>query len=102
MATVWEDPPPVPPTPGATISPSTSSSIEERTNDEEDEKSTEEGDLLKALYDYKGEDDDDLSFSVGDVVRVIEYCDGGWAKAFLGDQYGYIPSSYFERLNTEV
>ncbi len=88
-AGVWQDPPPV--SPKEVVTPDSSSVKQEETE--------EQGDLLKALYDYKGEDDDDLSFSVGDIVRVVEYCDGGWAKAFLNDQYGYVPSSYFERFD---
>ena len=91
-AQVWQEPPPMSPVKPSLISPSTSSSLGEQG----------EGELLKALYEYKGEDEDDLSFGVGDVVRVVEYCDGGWAKAFLGDRYGYIPSSYFERVGAEA
>ena len=84
-AQVWEDPSPAP---KMAVLPDSSGKQDE---------TEEQGDLLKALYAYKGEDEDDLSFSVGDIVRVVEYCDGGWAKAFLNDQYGYVPSSYFEK-----
>lgn len=73
----------------------------EETGDEHDPNSKkdieEDGVLMRAMYDYVGvEDDDDLSFQEGDVVRFVEYCDGGWVKALLGDQYGYVPESYFE------
>ena len=92
---IWQDPPPVSPAGADNMtSPSTSSSVGEG-------DTSAEGELLRALYDYKGDDEDDLTFFTGDVVRVVEYCDGGWAKAFLGDQYGYIPSSYFERVEVE-
>lgn len=78
-----------------------SSHASEETGDEHDPNFKrdieEEGVLMRAMYDYVGvEDDDDLSFQGGDVVLFVEYCDGGWVKALLGDQYGYVPESYFE------
>lgn len=55
-----------------------------------------EGILMRALYEYNGVDEDDLSFKEGDVIRFLEYCNGGWAKALLGEEYGYVPEAYFE------
>ena len=55
-----------------------------------------EGILMRALYSYIGQDEDDLSFEEGDVVRFLDYCDGGWAKALLDEEYGYVPEAYFE------
>ena len=51
---------------------------------------------MRALYSYIGQDEDDLSFEEGDVVRFLDYCDGGWAKALLDEDYGYVPEAYFE------
>lgn len=52
--------------------------------------------MMRALYTFVGEDEDDLSFNEGDIVRIVEFCDGGWAKALLGREYGYIPVAFFE------
>lgn len=62
---------------------------------------SKEGEMMRALYSYQAGDDDDLTFAEGDVVKVVEHCDGGWAKAFLGKQFGYIPESYFEPVKKE-
>ena len=56
----------------------------------------EQGELMRALYSYQAGDEDELTFTEGDEVQVVEHCDGGWAKAFLGDDFGYVPESYFE------
>lgn len=58
----------------------------------------EEGILMRALYEYSGVDEDDLSFNEGDVLRFLEYCDGGWVKALHEEDYGYVPEAYFEPL----
>lgn len=88
----WQEPPPASP---GTI-------LEEDSQGRKDDFDDGSGVLMRALYDYKGEDHDDLEFSVGDIVRIVEYCDGGWAKAFLGEEYGYVPSAYFETVNREL
>ena len=55
-----------------------------------------EGETMRALYSYQAGDEDELTFAEGDEIQVVERCDGGWAKAFLGDEFGYVPESYFE------
>ena len=55
---------------------------------------------MRALYDYQQQDDDDLSFQQGDIVRIIEQCDGGWAKGLLDGRFGYVPASYFEPVDS--
>ena len=62
----------------------------------QDNNSFEEGETMRALYSYQAGDEDELTFAEGDEVQIVERCDGGWAKAFLGDEFGYVPESYFE------
>lgn len=56
----------------------------------------EDGVLMRALYDYEGGDEDDLTFKEGDIIRIVQKSNDGWAHGILGDKYGYVPFSYFE------
>ena len=67
--------------------------------DKNDEETSPNLKTMRALYPYTGEDEDDLSFNEGDIVHVVELCNGGWAKAFLGQHYGYIPVEFFEEIS---
>ena len=51
---------------------------------------------MRAIYDYTGQSKDDLSFKAGDLVRIMYEGDNGWAEGSLGENYGYVPISYFE------
>ena len=46
-----------------------------------------------ALYDYSGQNADELSFSVGDTFTVLKD-EGEWIKAVLRGQEGYIPCTF--------
>lgn len=54
---------------------------------------------MRAIYDYTGNEQDDLSFKEGDVIRVVYESGNGWAEGAMGDKYGYIPISYLEAVN---
>jgi hypothetical protein len=57
--------------------------------------------LVKALYDFSSEDRDDLKFSVGDVIEVVESSDqyGWWSGCIKGTQkVGNFPSNYVKKL----
>ncbi|KAL5501953.1 hypothetical protein EMCRGX_G008638 [Ephydatia muelleri] len=64
--------------------------------DYEDGVGDEDGVLMRALYDYEGGDEDDLTFKEGDIVRIVQKGKDGWAHGILEDKYGYVPYSYFE------
>jgi len=54
-------------------------------------------DILIALYDFQGVEDDDLSFKIGDVVRLLHpHSVGRWkVRRISDDAIGVVPSSYF-------
>ena len=58
-----------------------------------------QGKLMRALYDYTGQSGDDLSFSEGDLIRIMFEGEDGWAEGTLGDKYGYVPISYLEAIH---
>ncbi|XP_076362731.1 uncharacterized protein LOC143253189 isoform X2 [Tachypleus tridentatus] len=48
----------------------------------------------KAVYSFKGENPDELTFKEGDVIIFEEKINEDWWKGNLGDQQGIFPSSY--------
>eukprot|EP00005_Dracoamoeba_jomungandri_P003901 CAMPEP_0174259198 /NCGR_PEP_ID=MMETSP0439-20130205/8061_1 /TAXON_ID=0 /ORGANISM="Stereomyxa ramosa, Strain Chinc5" /LENGTH=148 /DNA_ID=CAMNT_0015342993 /DNA_START=31 /DNA_END=477 /DNA_ORIENTATION=- len=50
----------------------------------------------KALYDYDGLTDDELSFREGDVLSIEEKDTSGWWKASIGAKNGWIPANYVQ------
>lgn len=56
---------------------------------------------MRAIFDYVAENDDHLSFKVGDLINVLEERDGGWWKGALGDKEGLFPANYVEYLPEE-
>ena len=48
-----------------------------------------------AMYDYEADDEDELSFAEGDVIRVTEI-DGEWTTGTLNGKSGMFPSNYVE------
>ena len=46
-----------------------------------------------AIYDFDGEEDNDLSFKTGEVIDVVEKDDSGWWVGNIGDQVGVFPST---------
>ena len=55
-----------------------------------------QGQLMRAIYDYSGSQEDDISFCEGDLVRIMYEGKDGWAEGLLGGKYGYVPIAYFE------
>jgi hypothetical protein len=56
---------------------------------------------VRAIYDYTAENDDHLSFKVGDLINVLEEREGGWWKGSLGEKEGLFPANYVEYLAEE-
>uniref|UniRef100_A0A6B2LIX1 SH3 domain-containing protein n=1 Tax=Arcella intermedia TaxID=1963864 RepID=A0A6B2LIX1_9EUKA len=55
---------------------------------------------VRALYDYTGETEDNLSFKKGDMLVVKEKTDGWWAGEKDGN-IGWFPASYVKELDEE-
>lgn len=50
--------------------------------------------IVTALYDYQGSDDNSLSFTAGDVIRVLNQLESGWWNGICRGQRGWFPSNY--------
>uniref|UniRef100_A0A3B4ZFI7 Osteoclast-stimulating factor 1 n=1 Tax=Stegastes partitus TaxID=144197 RepID=A0A3B4ZFI7_9TELE len=49
---------------------------------------------VRALYDFQAEETDELEFSAGDIIEVLESSDQHWWKGRLRGKTGVFPSSY--------
>lgn len=52
--------------------------------------------LVRALYDYQGENNDELCMKKEDVITVTQTPDGGWFEGTLDGITGWFPSNYVE------
>ncbi|NXB82731.1 MYO1F protein, partial [Donacobius atricapilla] len=57
-----------------------------------------EGPRCRALYQYMGQDVDELSFSVGDVIDILMEDASGWWKGRLHGKEGLFPGNYVQKI----
>uniref|UniRef100_A0A8C3N1Z9 Uncharacterized protein n=1 Tax=Geospiza parvula TaxID=87175 RepID=A0A8C3N1Z9_GEOPR len=57
-----------------------------------------EGPRCQALYQYIGQDVDELSFNVGDVIDILMEDASGWWKGHLHGKEGLFPGNYVQRI----
>ena len=57
-------------------------------------------DLYEAVYAYEAADVSDLSFDVGEYVRVLKR-DGDWWTGQIGDRTGTFPYNYVQKLEQQ-
>jgi len=50
--------------------------------------------FVEALFDHEAEEEDELNFSAGDMVEVIDKPDGGWWRGRFNGKEGLFPSNY--------
>ncbi|KAM3914742.1 GRB2-related adapter protein 2 [Leptodactylus fuscus] len=50
--------------------------------------------LVKALYDFKALEPDELSFQTNDIIEVVEVINDSWWLGKLGHKTGLLPSNY--------
>ena len=50
--------------------------------------------VVKALYSYKGQDSNELSFEEGDILYVLKKNDDNWWTCKCQDKEGLVPSNY--------
>lgn len=49
---------------------------------------------VKAMYDFSAEEKDELDFSSGDIIEVVDQSDPSWWKGRLRGRVGLFPSNY--------
>lgn len=54
--------------------------------------------LVKARYNFKQNNEDELSFSKGDVIHVTRQEEGGWWEGTLNGKTGWFPSNYVREI----
>ncbi|XP_071981416.1 rho guanine nucleotide exchange factor 6 isoform X3 [Engystomops pustulosus] len=50
--------------------------------------------IVKAKFNFKQQNEDELSFSKGDTIHVTKVVDGGWWEGTLNGKTGWFPSNY--------
>lgn len=53
---------------------------------------------VKAVYKFKGTNNDELKFKKGDIITITQKEDGGWWEGTLDGKTGWFPSNYVEEL----
>jgi len=56
----------------------------------------------KALYSFEATQSDQLSFSEGEILTVIEQEGDGWIKAQIGPKIGLVPEDYIKILDNNI
>lgn len=54
---------------------------------------------VRALFPFKGENNDELCFEQGDIITLTRTPEGGWYEGTLNDMTGWFPSNYVEPID---
>lgn len=54
--------------------------------------------MVKARFNFKQNNEDELSFSKGDVIIVTRQEEGGWWEGTLNGKTGWFPSNYVREI----
>jgi len=58
--------------------------------------------LVRAVFKFKGTNNDELKFKKGDIITITQKEDGGWWEGTLDGKTGWFPSNYVEELAKEM
>lgn len=56
--------------------------------------------MVKARFNFKQNNEDELSFGKGDVILVTRQEEGGWWEGTLNGKTGWFPSNYVREIKT--
>ncbi|AWP06922.1 putative drebrin-like protein B [Scophthalmus maximus] len=88
--------PPASPSLLASLSPS---SVKNNPTQPRPEVLTERQMCVRALYDYQAEDESEISFEPGDIIRDVETVDKAWWRGWSKDgRQGLFPANYVETI----
>ncbi|MEQ2314270.1 hypothetical protein AMECASPLE_010398 [Ameca splendens] len=72
---------------------------EEQISENGQEDSAERYMCVRALYDYQAEDESEISFEPGDIIRDVEMVDKAWWRGWSKDgRQGLFPANYVETI----
>jgi len=57
--------------------------------------------LVRAIFKFKGTNNDELKFKKGDIITITQKEDGGWWEGTLDGKTGWFPSNYVEDMPRE-
>jgi len=57
--------------------------------------------IMRAIYDYRAEEEDELSFTVGDILYILDQSEEDWWKARCKGKEGLIPSNLVESASSD-
>lgn len=57
--------------------------------------------LVRAVFKFKGTNNDELKFKKGDIITITQKEDGGWWEGTLDGKTGWFPSNYVEDMPRE-
>lgn len=57
--------------------------------------------LVQAIYNYQGENNDELCITKGDIITVTNAPEGGWYEGTLNGTTGWFPSNYCRPLSPQ-
>ncbi|XP_008415351.1 GRB2-related adapter protein 2a [Poecilia reticulata] len=80
--------------PGGRSSPISSACPPRRTSETMPLPSRAGGVQVRALYDFTAEEDDELGFSAGDIIEVLDRSDQAWWRGRLRGQSGLFPANH--------
>ncbi|BFZ00486.1 hypothetical protein BsWGS_03524 [Bradybaena similaris] len=57
---------------------------------------------VKALHNFKGDNNDELCFKKGDIITVTQCLEGGWWEGTLNGRTGWFPNNYTKEVKTDI